>query len=297
MEEAHHDQYYSMWVQKRKEILMMNSSINGSSSSSSSWEERAFSEDLHAAAAEAAGSVGGGCVWPPRSYTCSFCMREFKSAQALGGHMNIHRRDRARLKQYNCLIPSPTSLHTNTNHDHHIINHDHDHEHHHDLDHQYSSKLDPANSSPSTSSNLITNSTASRYDISPNFGNSRVSAQAHQHPFVSSKFSVHHMKNPRKEESDVETDLCVGLNSVVGRNINRRIISSSSPTGFLVDHHHHQHETTGNYCKRPKLMSFFLKPCRLQSNQVIHDEVITEDIDHTSMDDLDLELRLGEPPK
>ncbi|KAG6727073.1 hypothetical protein I3842_02G113400 [Carya illinoinensis] len=40
-----------------------------------------------------------GFSWPPRSYTCSFCKREFKSAQALGGHMNVHRRDRARLRQ------------------------------------------------------------------------------------------------------------------------------------------------------------------------------------------------------
>ncbi|CAK7327212.1 unnamed protein product, partial [Dovyalis caffra] len=40
----------------------------------------------------------GGLSWPPRSYTCSFCRREFKSAQALGGHMNVHRRDRARLR-------------------------------------------------------------------------------------------------------------------------------------------------------------------------------------------------------
>ncbi|URD91197.1 transcriptional regulator RABBIT EARS [Musa troglodytarum] len=37
--------------------------------------------------------------WPPRSYSCNFCRREFRSAQALGGHMNVHRRDRARLKQ------------------------------------------------------------------------------------------------------------------------------------------------------------------------------------------------------
>lgn len=55
-------------------------------------EERAF------AAVEEYGG-GGGCMWPPRSYSCSFCGREFKSAQALGGHMNVHRRDRARLKQ------------------------------------------------------------------------------------------------------------------------------------------------------------------------------------------------------
>lgn len=49
------------------------------------------------------GSYGEDCpngfLWPPRSYTCSFCRREFRSAQALGGHMNVHRRDRARLRQ------------------------------------------------------------------------------------------------------------------------------------------------------------------------------------------------------
>ncbi|TYH00403.1 hypothetical protein ES288_A10G273600v1 [Gossypium darwinii] len=55
------------------------------------WEEQAFAED--------AARCLRGCIWPPRSYSCSFCNREFRSAQALGGHMNVHRRDRARLKQ------------------------------------------------------------------------------------------------------------------------------------------------------------------------------------------------------
>lgn len=55
-----------------------------------SWEVRAFAEDT--------GSIMG-TTWPPRSYTCTFCRREFRSAQALGGHMNVHRRDRARLNQ------------------------------------------------------------------------------------------------------------------------------------------------------------------------------------------------------
>ncbi|KAA8548774.1 hypothetical protein F0562_000458 [Nyssa sinensis] len=41
----------------------------------------------------------GGFLWHPRTYTCSFCKKEFRSAQALGGHMNVHRRDRARLRQ------------------------------------------------------------------------------------------------------------------------------------------------------------------------------------------------------
>ncbi|KAG0487830.1 hypothetical protein HPP92_006641 [Vanilla planifolia] len=34
-----------------------------------------------------------------RSYDCSFCKRGFSNAQALGGHMNIHRRDRAKMKR------------------------------------------------------------------------------------------------------------------------------------------------------------------------------------------------------
>ncbi|KAA3454770.1 transcriptional regulator SUPERMAN-like [Gossypium australe] len=55
-----------------------------------SWEVRAFAKDT--------GNVMG-TTWPPRSYSCSFCRREFRSAQALGGHMNVHRRDRARLHQ------------------------------------------------------------------------------------------------------------------------------------------------------------------------------------------------------
>ncbi|WCJ21671.1 C2H2 and C2HC zinc fingers superfamily protein [Euphorbia peplus] len=38
-------------------------------------------------------------IWPQRNYICSFCKRQFNSAQALGGHMNVHRRDRAMLIQ------------------------------------------------------------------------------------------------------------------------------------------------------------------------------------------------------
>lgn len=34
-----------------------------------------------------------------RSYECTFCKRGFSNAQALGGHMNIHRKDKAKLKQ------------------------------------------------------------------------------------------------------------------------------------------------------------------------------------------------------
>lgn len=37
---------------------------------SGSWEEKAFAED-------SSGHLGG-CIWPPRSYSCSFCNREFR---------------------------------------------------------------------------------------------------------------------------------------------------------------------------------------------------------------------------
>ncbi|XWS55632.1 hypothetical protein CRYUN_Cryun09bG0017600 [Craigia yunnanensis] len=34
-----------------------------------------------------------------KSYTCSFCKKRFSNAQALGGHMNIHRKDKAKLRE------------------------------------------------------------------------------------------------------------------------------------------------------------------------------------------------------
>ncbi|CAK9166298.1 unnamed protein product [Ilex paraguariensis] len=34
-----------------------------------------------------------------RTYECTFCKRGFSNAQALGGHMNIHRKDKAKIKQ------------------------------------------------------------------------------------------------------------------------------------------------------------------------------------------------------
>ncbi|XP_076901864.1 uncharacterized protein LOC143556429 [Bidens hawaiensis] len=67
-----------------------NSVVANSQEEDDSWEVKAFAEDTRNVM---------GTTWPPRSYTCTFCKREFRSAQALGGHMNVHRRDRARLHQ------------------------------------------------------------------------------------------------------------------------------------------------------------------------------------------------------
>ncbi|EXC31922.1 Transcriptional regulator SUPERMAN [Morus notabilis] len=56
--------------------------------------------------------------WAVKNYSCNFCKRQFKSAQALGGHMNVHRRERARLRLFSplstvaesCYNPSPNKF-------------------------------------------------------------------------------------------------------------------------------------------------------------------------------------------
>ncbi|KAG4397651.1 hypothetical protein AAZX31_10G174100 [Glycine max] len=51
-----------------------------------------------------------------RSYECTFCKRGFTNAQALGGHMNIHRRDRAKAKQFTLdASPSVNKFNSNNN--------------------------------------------------------------------------------------------------------------------------------------------------------------------------------------
>ncbi|PKU70875.1 transcriptional regulator TAC1-like [Dendrobium catenatum] len=42
-----------------------------------------------------------------RFYECVFCKRGFSTAQALGGHMNIHRRDRTKLGSARSSPPGP----------------------------------------------------------------------------------------------------------------------------------------------------------------------------------------------
>lgn len=207
-------------MMKRKQILpsMNNISLN------KSWEEKAFAED-------AAGALGG-CIWPPRSYTCNFCNREFRSAQALGGHMNVHRRDRARLKQ---------SVSPNINEA---------------LNHQ-------------------------------NHSNSRVSLSA---ALSISETVVE--KTPREDSIScvgyVETDLSVGMNN--------SFVSQNRPTGSCGD------EAAAVSCKRPKTavssLSFFLKTCSDDTYNDLQSEVIGILKPNNTMEDhLDLELRLGDPPK
>ncbi|KAG9441444.1 hypothetical protein H6P81_017298 [Aristolochia fimbriata] len=78
------------------EIVIMEGSLQRDEPKSASSEENE-SETVN----EDAG-VG-------RSYECMFCKRGFSTAQALGGHMNIHRRDRARIRHQPVMTPSASA--------------------------------------------------------------------------------------------------------------------------------------------------------------------------------------------
>ncbi|KDP44894.1 hypothetical protein JCGZ_01394 [Jatropha curcas] len=218
-------------MKRRSQFLKSKFQVWQNSVNEFSWEEKAFAED-------ASGSLGG-CIWPPRCYSCSFCKREFRSAQALGGHMNVHRRDRARLKQ---------------NHENFQF-------------HQTQTQ---------NYNNLILNSTSSNIVTSPS-SSSRISALSTQENINDTK----PVKNPREEDSRslsdhdgfVEAELFKGFNSLIGSN-------------------------GDNSCKRPKTaistVSFLIKPCS-SDRYSLQPEVI--EAKSVSMEDIDLELRLGEPPK
>ena len=285
MEEADHDHQDNLMWMKKKEILMKThfeaQPILMKSSSSSSWEEKAFAEEY-----AGSGSVGG-CIWPPRSYSCSFCMREFKSAQALGGHMNIHRKDRARLKQ--CLNISPHSHHDHHRHDDLIIDHDH-----HDDNNRSSKSLinfDNTINYLNPNSSPISNCTTTTTTKAP----SRISFLS---PCYNRKGDGD--DDYDNDDDDVETDLCVGQSSIVSRDQNKAITGQ-----FFKDDHNDDNgddDEESNMIKTPKAaaispLKFFFKPCHI--HDLLQSEVtgVNASSNSNNMDDLDLELRLGEPPK
>ncbi|KAJ0088148.1 hypothetical protein Patl1_31820 [Pistacia atlantica] len=262
---------YWMWT-KRKHSL--SSHFQSSNTYDDSWEEQAFAED-------AAGSLGG-CVWPPRSYSCSFCRREFRSAQALGGHMNVHRRDRARLKQ----SPSPQNeIH---HHDPYQNNSNHLKNPFASLSFQYPPQVCTLVYNPNPNSDLGSIASPS----SP----SRVSAPPTQEngpektflpPFSSPKAQDHHKRvleaGCRQTADYLKTDLSVSMNLVV-----RRTNSNLSDE---------KEETVS--CKRRRTeassLPFFLKPNSIDDKHGLQSE--QHELGPSSIEDLDLELRLGDPPK
>ncbi|XVE96922.1 hypothetical protein REPUB_Repub02eG0265700 [Reevesia pubescens] len=302
---------YWMWT-KRRHGLSSDHHLQASTNSSydDSWEEQAFAED-------ASGSLGG-CIWPPRSYSCSFCGREFRSAQALGGHMNVHRRDRARLKQ------SPTSHQDEILHDHQnsqnqipnpflpmgfqyqtdevcnfVYNPNPNSDHGTLPSPSSTSRVSP----PPTKENCpeptlvlpfsspIVEEHPRKPPNSPPKSWSNLVADRYYH--FSDLRTDQGEKSPRILESGcrvkadyVQTDLSVSLNLVVRRT--RPPTSAGS-----------KEETVG--CKRKRTdhiptLPFFLKPISIERHH-LQPAPAPELNPSSSVDDIDLELRLGDRPK
>lgn len=296
---------YWMWT-KRKHGLSSHVQTVTNPSYNDSWEEQAFAED-------AAGPLGG-CIWPPRSYSCSFCKREFRSAQALGGHMNVHRRDRARLKQ----SPSP---HNEILHHHHQNHHNHTQHPCSSLGFQYPSQVcsyvynpkpnpDPDGlASPSSLSRVSappTQDNCIEQILAPPYPDSIVQEHGKRLPFSPP------LSNPNSgtdgylclsdSKSEVEKgceilesgywpkgdyikpDLSVNLNWVVQRT---RQTASSAGMEENISRKRRRTDT-------PSLLPILLKPSLGDRHHVQPDGL---ELRANCLEDLDLELRLGERPK
>ncbi|RDX67024.1 Zinc finger protein 10, partial [Mucuna pruriens] len=269
---------YLMYV-KREEILKWNLEAPvGDDNTNYSWEERAFAEDST--------RVLGGSMWPQRSYSCTFCKREFRSAQALGGHMNIHRRDRARLKQN--LSP------------HHHLHHKNDFiksllgNHHFsapEISTQIDCDLSAYSSSPATA---ITTTRLSCMSTQENCGQHNFPPYSSHSIILGSPTSDQEVVvNPREYNFDglgcnnyVETSLSVGLTSMFGQK--------SLPTTVSCG------DRNNMRCKKLKTsissLPLFLNPCSNDKSLSFQSAEISLGLNH-GMEDLDLELRLGKQHK
>lgn len=235
-----------------------------------SWEEQAFAED-------SAGPLGG-CIWPPRSYSCSFCRREFRSAQALGGHMNVHRRDRARLKQ----SPNPSTE---------IVP---------------SSSLSGVLQYPSQPCSLAYNTSNPNINLTT----SRVSTSSildmcnDQEPRVHSLFSA-----PARPSDTISIKVTSLSDSKLewGKKLRIEEIGfggcaentrADSDVNFNFSAHSVGDENEVTHSKRRKIevtsLPFFLRPKSLERPH-IHSDAFG--LKPTSIDEIDLELRLGDRPK
>ncbi|KAJ8747345.1 hypothetical protein K2173_012925 [Erythroxylum novogranatense] len=269
-------QEYFTWME-RKQIFAL--------CSQNSWEEKAFAQD--------ASGLPGGCIGAPRCYPCTFCQREFKSAQALGGHMNIHRRDRARLKQ--SVSPQGDNVFQRQN-----------------------QGQGPVNKSMESRNKLPSEFSSSDYELGPKSGSGL---------FVSSSVSSSRVsglsfrQNPSEygcqEHRRKSSKTCNLLGSVKLLNI-----PDSRNEQYLrikQDRHGHDHSEENGLrtgmkpvstqnppsascsdeaisTKRPRVsaLSLSIKPCS-NDMHALQAEVIRPN--SNSMEDIDLELRIGEPPR
>ncbi|XP_008778130.3 zinc finger protein 11-like [Phoenix dactylifera] len=270
---------YWMWTRRKSDERPLFGppihEISTSSSHNDSWEEQAFAED-------SAGHLGG-CVWPPRSYSCSFCRREFRSAQALGGHMNVHRRDRARLRQ--CSSPTRESHEVDQHHNHSPCTplgtwH---------LD-QDGSPACNSNSNPNC--DVMASVLSPRVPASSTGGNSKSSLVSppysatitQENPMKSLFTAARSFADPTNARQLTSPELKLGRENLKLREV-----------GFRVSRNPGDEEETITCSKRRRTVPLFpfCRGATPVDEQKLHSEVLSPCPD----EELDLELRLGHRPK
>ncbi|KAJ8747088.1 hypothetical protein K2173_008887 [Erythroxylum novogranatense] len=233
-------------------------------------------------AEDAAGPLGG-FIWPPRSYSCSFCRREFRSAQALGAISNpdneiLHHEHPNHLNNPNSSLGFQYSPHMYTLAYNHNPN-------------NYVHGAIPSSSTPSR----VSSSTPTQENVYVKSFFPISSSSSQQNLPLPDKYC--HVSDPQSDgdknsrivesgHSDqvdyVKPDLSMSLNLLV-----RRTRPASSG-----DEHE---ETIG--CKRRRTDATSLR-LFLKSNSVDEHDIQSEvKLSPCSIEELDLELRLGEIPK
>ncbi|KAK9123896.1 hypothetical protein Sjap_013498 [Stephania japonica] len=297
----------SYWTWMRRKLIEKSHVQATTTVNNDSWEEQAFAQD--------SAGVLGGCVWPPRSYSCSFCRREFRSAQALGGHMNVHRRDRARLKQ----SPNPNTATTTE-----FLHHSH---YPNQINHCKSMGVIPTSQASSLAYNKSTGTT--HYPNPNPLSPSRVSVLSTQensndHTLVSSSLSSTivqerhrsficdpHQRSPNSISIRVlaaVSDSNEGEKNMKRQNISfldrseghmkpdsslnlNLVLNWSRPNNGSEDHD----EDNDIACKKRKIDAASSLPLFPKSRHHLQSEVLG--LNPSKMEELDLELRLGDRPQ
>ncbi|WCJ28342.1 C2H2 and C2HC zinc fingers superfamily protein [Euphorbia peplus] len=279
------DGCWTMMLTKRKHSLTSHDHhhqhLQASSYDHDSWEEQAFAED-------AAGPMGG-CIWPPRSYSCSFCRREFRSAQALGGHMNVHRRDRARLKQSPPPLPQHDPIQTHSN--------------------IFIPNTPPNSGFPYPNSLNHNQICTLVYSPNPSFDPPVIpsSSPPSKGPITPTNFDVKDLfpsfSSPRKDKEALPRSWADRYFNMVSDPVtdtrkNSEILQYSGCRQH--DSEDIREEEGGIGCKRRRISTTSSLPFFLKSNLIDRHHHVPLDvfeIGTCSIEELDLELRLGDRPK
>ncbi|KAJ8533936.1 hypothetical protein K7X08_007260 [Anisodus acutangulus] len=201
-------------------------------------------------------------------YRCSFCKRGFSNAQALGGHMNIHRRDRARLREFSS--------------DQNLVSLD------------INNPFNPPPSAPE-SDDLLQREVSSSYDetiISSPTKRPCVTCEENDHPTskVNYDYNPHPLPPPANDDS---------LQREVSSSYDETIISSPSkrpcvtdeendhPTSKVINYDHNHEVIIGDLLQLPLF----------NETPLIKEASTCVDMQLSPVSELDLELRLGMEPQ